>query len=127
MTYTGSLISDLELCPVLPRLLLSTETPPSNTHLVLLDVILLVGQTLLILLVDGTNRADLQKDDWRGDIDGLSEEELISKREEEDDLEGGRSRNEILFDEEEGVRDSGRLGQQEGDDEGEREALMGKY
>jgi len=94
---------------------------------VLLDVILLVGQTLLILLVDGTNRADLQKDDWRGDIDGLSEEELISKREEEDDLEGGRSRNEILFDEEEGVRDSGRRGQQEGDDEGEREALMGKY
>jgi len=127
VTYTGSLISDLELCPVLPRLLLSTETPPSNTHLVLLDVILLVGQTLLILLVDGTNRADLQKDDWRGDIDGLSEEELISKREEEDDLEGGRSRNEILFDEEEGVRDSGRRGQQEGDDEGEREALMGKY
>lgn len=49
-------------------------------------------QSLLVLLVDGTNRADLQKDDWRGDIDGLQQdflEETSNRNRTKDDLESG--------------------------------------
>lgn len=57
-----------------------------------MDLLLMTIQTLLILLVDGTNRADLQKDDWRGDIDGVQVDQSsqTSKRNQmEEDLESG--------------------------------------
>lgn len=57
-----------------------------------MDLLLMMIQSLLILLVDGTNRADLQKDDWRDDIDGVQVKQSTqtSKRNQmEGDLESG--------------------------------------